>query len=85
MKVKVVCLRPKHDFDRAEVAIPESFDIRFFPKFEEQAVFKEIIDADFILTPSHSAPITAQLMAQAKSLKLIQLCGAGYDLSLIHI
>ena len=79
MKVKVVCLRPKHDFDRAEVAIPESFDIRFFPKFEEQAVFKEIIDADFILTPSHSAPITAQLMAQAKSLKLIQLCGAGYD------
>ena len=79
MKAKVVCLRPKHDFDRAGVAIPESFDILFFPQFVEEKVMKEVIDADYILTPSHSAPITAKLMAQAKSLKLIQLCGAGYD------
>lgn len=79
MRAKVVCLRPKYDFDRAKVAIPESFDIRFFPKFEEETVIKEIINTDFILTPSHSAPITAKLISQAKSLKLIQLCGAGYD------
>jgi lactate dehydrogenase-like 2-hydroxyacid dehydrogenase len=79
MRVKVVCLRPRHDFERAGVAIPESFDISFFPKYEEEAVMKEINDADFLVTPSHSAPISARLIAQAKSLKLIQLCGAGYD------
>ena len=79
MRAKVICLRPKHDFDRAQVAIPESFDIRFFPQFEEEIVIKEVIDADFLLTPSHSAPITAKLISNAKSLKLIQLCGAGYD------
>lgn len=79
MMAKVICLRPKHDFDRAEVVIPDSFDIRFFPYLEEEAVMKEVADADFILTPAHGAPITAKLIAQAKSLKLIQLCGAGYD------
>ena len=79
MRAKVLCLRPKHDFDRAMVTIPELFDIRYFPQFEEEAVIKEVIDADFILTPSHSAPITAKLISLAKSLKLIQLCGAGYD------
>lgn len=79
MRAKVVCLRPKHDFDQAMVTIPESFDIQYFSQFEEEAVIKEVIDADVLLTPSHGAPITAKLISQAKSLKLIQLCGAGYD------
>jgi lactate dehydrogenase-like 2-hydroxyacid dehydrogenase len=79
MRAKVVCLRPKHDFDRAMVAIPDSFDMRYFPQFEEEAVIREVIDADFILTPSHSTLITAKLISQAKSLKMIQVCGAGYD------
>lgn len=79
MRAKVICLRPKHDFERAEVTIPESFDILFFPQFQEAAVMKEVTDADFLLTPSHGAPITAKLISQATSLKLIQLCGAGYD------
>jgi phosphoglycerate dehydrogenase-like enzyme len=79
MKAKVVCLRPKHDFDQAMVTIPELFDMRYFPQFDEEAVIQELIDADFILTPSHGAPITAKLISEAKSLRLIQCCGAGYD------
>ncbi len=78
-KAKVVCLRPKHDFERARVQIPESLDIRYFPKYEEEAVLKELEDADFILAPSHNPPITAKLISRAKSLKLIQLCGSGYE------
>ena len=79
MRSKVICLRPKHDFDRANIAIPESFDIHFFPQFEEDVVIQASADADFILSPSHSPHISALLIARAKALKLIQLCGSGYD------
>jgi len=79
MRSKVICLRPKHDFDRANITIPESFDIHFFPKFEEEVVAQASADAEFILSPSHSPHISARLIARAKALKLIQLCGSGYD------
>jgi lactate dehydrogenase-like 2-hydroxyacid dehydrogenase len=79
MRSKVICLRPKHDFDRANITIPESFDIRFFPQFEEDVVTQASTDADFILAPSHHPHISARLISRAKALKLIQLCGSGYD------
>ncbi len=79
MRAKVVCLRPKHDFDRAKVEIPESFNILFFPQYDEKEVGDAVADADFILAPSHNPPITAKLIDRAKSLKMIQLCGSGYE------
>jgi lactate dehydrogenase-like 2-hydroxyacid dehydrogenase len=79
MKFKVICLRPKHDFDRAKIEIPESFDIKFFPQYDEETVIRASVDADFILAPSHHPPITAHLISSARSLKMIQLCGSGYN------
>ena len=79
MKPKVICLRPKHDFDRAKIEIPESFNIQFFPQYDEEEVAQASIDADFILAPSPYPPITAKIISGAKSLRLIQLCGSGYD------
>jgi lactate dehydrogenase-like 2-hydroxyacid dehydrogenase len=79
MKSKVICLRPKHDFDRAGIEIPESFDIKFFPQYDEEAVGQVLVDADFLLASSHHPPITARLISTARSLRMIQLCGAGYD------
>ncbi|MFB3885509.1 MAG: NAD(P)-dependent oxidoreductase [Thermodesulfobacteriota bacterium] len=79
MKSKVICLRPRHDFDRAGIEISETFDIQFFPHFDEETVSRALVDADFILASSHHPPITARLISSARSLKMIQLCGAGYD------
>ena len=79
MRSKVICLRPRHDFDRAKIQIPESFDIQFFPQYEEEAVTQASVDADFILASSHYPRITAKFISRTKSLKLIQLCGSGYD------
>ena len=79
MKPKVICLRPKHDFDRVEIKIPESFHIQFFPQYDEEEVTQASVDADFILAPSPFPPITAKIISRAKSLKLIQLTGSGYD------
>ncbi len=79
MKAKVICLRPKIDLDRAKVELPESLAIEFFPQYEEDKVFKALEDADFLLASSHFPPIAAPLISRAKSLKLIQLCGAGYE------
>jgi len=79
MRSKVICLRPKHDFDRVEIKIPESFHIQFFPQYDEEEVAQASVDADFILAPSPFPPITAKIISRAKSLKLIQLTGSGYD------
>jgi phosphoglycerate dehydrogenase-like enzyme len=79
MRSKVICLRPKHDFDQAKIAIPESFDIQFYPQYEENTVVQVCRDAEFILASSHYPRINEKLIASAKALKLIQLCGSGYD------
>ena len=79
MKPKVVCLRPKQDFVRVNVNLPDSFDIHFFPEYNEDAVARACVDADFIMAPSPFPPITAKIISGAKSLKLIQLTGSGFD------
>jgi lactate dehydrogenase-like 2-hydroxyacid dehydrogenase len=79
MKPKVVCLRPEHDFDRVGITLPDSFDVRFFPKYDEEEVAEASVDADFITAPSPFPPITPKIISAGKSLKLIQLTGSGFD------
>ena len=79
MKSKVICLRPKHDFDRAGIKMPTSFDVQFFPKADEKELAEVCAVADVILTSSTYPPITANIIARARSLKLIQLTGSGYN------
>jgi lactate dehydrogenase-like 2-hydroxyacid dehydrogenase len=79
MKSKVVCLRAKDDFNRVEVTFPESLDVLFFEDYDEDLVARACVDADFILAPSPFPPITAKIILGAKSLKLIQLTGSGFD------
>jgi phosphoglycerate dehydrogenase-like enzyme len=79
MKPKVICLRPRDDFDRVNVIIPEFFEIQFFPKYDEERVAQACSDADFIMAPSPFPPITAKIISGAKSLRLIQLTGSGFD------
>lgn len=54
-------------------------DIQFFPQCEEEEVAQASTDADFILAPFHSPPIMAKIISSAKSLKLTQQCGSGYN------
>jgi lactate dehydrogenase-like 2-hydroxyacid dehydrogenase len=79
MKSKVICLRPKHDFDRAGIDMPTSFDVQFYPKADEEHLAEVCADADVILTSSTYPPITAKIITRARSLKLIQLTGSGYN------
>jgi lactate dehydrogenase-like 2-hydroxyacid dehydrogenase len=80
MKSKVICLRPKHDFDRAGIDMPTSFDVQFYPKADEEHLAEVCADADVILTSSTYPPITAKIITRARSLKLIQLTGSGYNM-----
>ena len=84
MKTKVVCLRPKDDFDRVNVTFPESFDVHFFQEYDEDLVAQACVDADFIMAPSPFPPITAKIISGARSLKLIQLTGSGFDTVDLH-
>jgi len=84
MKTKVVCLRPKDDFDRVNVTFPESFDVHFFQEYDEDIVAQACVDADFIMAPSPFPPITAKIISGARSLKLIQLTGSGFDTVDLH-
>ena len=79
MTLKVVCLRPKHDFDRAGIKMPASFDVQFYPKADEEQLAEVCADADVILTSSTTPPITVKIISRARSLKLIQLTGSGYN------
>jgi len=76
---KVICLRPKHDFDRAGVKIPASFNVEFYLKADEERLAEVCADADVILTSSTTPPITAKIISRARALKLIQLTGSGYN------
>lgn len=78
-KSKVVCLRPKYDFDLVDVSLPESFDIYFFQQYNEDLIARACVDTDFIIAPSVYPPITAKIISGARSLKLIQLTGSGFD------
>jgi lactate dehydrogenase-like 2-hydroxyacid dehydrogenase len=84
MKPKVVCLRPKRDFDRVNVSFPESLDVHFFKEYDEDLVAQACVDADFIMAPSPFPPITAKIISGANSLKLIQLTGSGFDTVDLH-
>jgi lactate dehydrogenase-like 2-hydroxyacid dehydrogenase len=84
MKPKVVCLRPKQDFDRVNVSFPESLDVHFFEEYDEDVVAQACVDADFIMAPSPFPPITAKIILGANSLKLIQLTGSGFDTVDLH-
>jgi lactate dehydrogenase-like 2-hydroxyacid dehydrogenase len=79
MKPKIVCLRPRHDLDRVNVTLPESFDLSFFEEYDEDLIAQACLDTDFIMAPSPFPPITAKIISGAKSLKLIQLTGSGFD------
>jgi len=84
MKPKVVCLRPKQDFDRVNVSFPESLDVHFFKEYDEDRVARACVNADFIIAPSPFPPITAKIISGANSLKLIQLTGSGFDTVDLH-
>jgi lactate dehydrogenase-like 2-hydroxyacid dehydrogenase len=79
MKAKVICLRPKHDFDRAGVILPSFLDVQFHLNADEDRLAEVCADADVILTSSTTPPITAKIISRARSLKLIQLTGSGYN------
>ena len=79
MKSKVICLRPKHDFDRAGITMPASFNVEFYPKADEERLAEVCADADVLLTSSTTPPITAKIISRARALKLIQLTGSGYN------
>jgi lactate dehydrogenase-like 2-hydroxyacid dehydrogenase len=79
MKAKVVCLRSKNDFDRVNVTFTESLDVHFFEEYDEDIVARACADADFLMAPSPFPPITAKIISGAKSLRLIQLTGSGFD------
>jgi len=79
MKANVICLRPKHDFDRAGVILPSFLDVQFHLNADEDRLAEVCADADVILTSSTTPPITAKIISRARSLKLIQLTGSGYN------
>jgi hypothetical protein len=83
MRPKVICLRDKGDFEMFKVPIPDSLDVRYYPSHNEGEIAKAVSDGDFILASSLFPPITAKIISGAASLKLIQLCGSGYDTEVV--
>jgi len=74
---RVLCLRPRSDFDDLGVAIPEDLDTTFVN--DEHDAGEVAPDVACVMLPSAGADLPQDFFARATRLLLIQYTGAGFD------
>ena len=74
---RVLCLRPKVDFDKVDVAVPECLDVAYAsPQAEDLPTL--VAEAQALVIPAVGPELPATLF-QASSVQLVQVTGAGVD------
>jgi lactate dehydrogenase-like 2-hydroxyacid dehydrogenase len=79
MTIEGICLRPAKDFQRARIIIPDSLNMEFFVPESENQIIERGRDVDFIIAPSHNVVIGEKIFSGFNNLKVVQLCGSGFD------
>lgn len=74
---KVLCLRPRNDFQQVGVEPPVDLDIEFVD--DESRVTTIPSDVACVVLPSAGAALSPSLFDNALSLRLVQYTGAGVD------
>jgi len=77
----IVSLVPRDRFIKTRVNIPDGWKFIFLDKFNEADIIKTCRGADFLLALSGFSPteITAHVIKNISSVKMIQMDGVGYD------
>jgi len=76
---KVVSILPAARFKTAKVALPAGWDFTFLDRHGEEDIISACRGADFLLVPAAYPPITARVLENIPSVRLVQSSGAGFD------
>ena len=75
----VVSLLPQDIFISAKVRVPDDLTIHFLDSVSDQAIIKACEGADCLFTPASIRRITASILENIPSIKLLQTMGVGFD------
>ncbi|NMB40586.1 MAG: hypothetical protein GX996_01430 [Firmicutes bacterium] len=76
---KVVSFLSPGLFERSKAEIPPEWNLVFSEEHEEEEIIRASQDADFLIVPASNPPITAQVIQNIPSVRLLQVFGAGFD------
>ncbi|MEJ2096761.1 MAG: NAD(P)-dependent oxidoreductase [Deltaproteobacteria bacterium] len=75
----VLSILPKTRFTKADVDLPADLIMHFEDVRREEDIIQACRGMDFLLVPAAYPPITAAVLAQIPTVRMIQSAGAGYD------
>lgn len=77
--MNVLSILPKIRFTNAGVSWPTELQAHFKDVRQEDEIIAACRDMDFLFLPAAYPPITATILRQIPSIRMIQSAGAGYD------
>lgn len=75
----VVSILPRERFQTANIVLPEGWNFKFLEKVSPEDIVSACQGADFLLVPPSSPLISARILEQVGSIRLVQSSGVGYD------
>jgi len=79
MKSKVLSILPRIRFENAEISFPDELEFSFKPAMAEDDIIAACRGIDFLFLPATFPPITARVLENISSVRMIQSSGTGYD------
>jgi phosphoglycerate dehydrogenase-like enzyme len=79
MKPKVLSILPHERFENAEVSFPVELEFSFKYVTAEDEIIEACRGIDFLFVPAAFPPITAAVLENIPSVRMIQSAGTGYD------
>ena len=79
MKPKVLSILPRERFENAEVSFAAELDFSFKHVTAEDDIIEACRGIDFLFVPAAFPPITAAVLGNIPSVRMIQSAGSGYD------
>ena len=79
MKPKVLSILPRERFENAEVSFPAELEFSFKHVTAENDIIEACRGIDFLFVPAAFPPITAIVLDNIPSIRMIQSAGTGYD------
>jgi phosphoglycerate dehydrogenase-like enzyme len=79
MKPKVLSIMPRKRFEDSDVTFPPELDVVFANAREEDDIIAACRGMDFLFVPAPFPSITAKVLENIPSVRMIQTSGTGYD------
>lgn len=79
MKPKVLSIMPRKRFEDSDVALPPELEVVFDNARSEDDIIAACRGMDYLFVPAPFPPVTARVLENIPSIRMIQTSGTGYD------